>query len=252
MDPAAWLELNRRSMEATFSTFVRSNGGKLLRPEGVMALISPGAPERAIFNSVIYATAEAIAAAHGELAAAYAEHGCAWTVWVPEEDTATSRMLERAGHRLDAAPRAMGIELDGFPEPATGDVECSADGDHEAMCVLNDRAYGYPEGTWRRGIGKSPPPGLRIYVAYLDGEPVATVSSHDHGQDCSIWNVATDERGRGRGFATALMRRALWEGAQRDCKTSTLQATELGAPVYGRLGYADFGALGMWESRPQE
>jgi GNAT superfamily N-acetyltransferase len=249
MDRAAWLDLNRRSMEGTFSTFVRSNGGRLMQPDGVFGVLSPAVPKRSVFNSVIYSDGEALAAARQELAAAYAKHGCAWTVWVPEQDTATARMLEQAGHSLDAEPRAMGIELDGFPEPALDDIEWTADGDHETMCLLNDHAYGYPEGTWRGGMGPDRADGLRIYMAYLDGEPVATVSSRDHQGDCSIWNVATEEAARGRGLSTALMRRALWDAAHRGCPTSTLQATKLGAPIYQRVGYRDFGALGMWEYR---
>ena len=48
------------------------------------------------------------------------------------------------------------------------------------------------------------------------------------------------------------MRKTLFDAAERGCRTSTLQATKLGAPVYRRCGYQDFGALLMWESRPPE
>jgi ribosomal protein S18 acetylase RimI-like enzyme len=94
--------------------------------------------------------------------------------------------------------------------------------------------------------------GLRIYMAYLDGEPIASAAALDVDGDSSIWNVATAAAARGRGLCSALMRRAVWDGAQRGCATSTLQATKLGTPVYARVGHRDFGALQMWEYRPPE
>jgi GNAT superfamily N-acetyltransferase len=145
----------------------------------------------------------------------------------------------------------MGIELEEASEPDLTDLDWTEDGDPEEMAALNDSAYGYPPGTWIRGMGR-PGAELRIYLASLDGRPVATVSARDHGADCTIWNVATAESARGRGLSTALMRQALHDARQRGCETSTLQATKLGAPIYRRCGYEDFGALGMWELRPAE
>jgi hypothetical protein len=48
------------------------------------------------------------------------------------------------------------------------------------------------------------------------------------------------------------MRKAMADAAGRGRRTSTLQATKLGVPVYRRCGYADFGALQMWELRPPQ
>jgi GNAT superfamily N-acetyltransferase len=223
----------------------------VLERDGLIAIVSARVPERSIFNSVVYLDPAALAAAREEIAAAYAEAGNAWTVWVPEADSEAARLLEDAGHALDAQPRAMGIELDRIEQPELGDIDWTAEGDPDEMAALNDEAYGYPAGTWIRGMGR-PGPELRIYVASLDGSPAATVSARDSGDDCSIWNVATAEAARGRGLSTALMRQALYDAAQRGNRTSTLQATKLGAPIYRRCGYADFGYLGMWESRPPE
>ena len=61
--------------------------------------------------------------------------------------------------------------------------------------------------------------------------------------------VATLERARGRGLATALMRQALLEARERGMETTSLQATRMGAPIYARLGYRDLGAIQMWERR---
>jgi GNAT superfamily N-acetyltransferase len=251
MERGKWLELNLRGMQAAFASFARASGAQLLELDGVVASVNGAVPERSVFNSVVYTDLAALAASREDLAAAYAVAGCSWTVWVPEHDEATARMLEGAGHNLDAQPRAMGVELDGVSEPDLSQLDWTDEGDMEEMAALNDAAYGYPPGTWIRGIGREPE-GLHVYLARVDGKPAATVCSRDAHGDCTIWNVATAEWGRGRGLSTALMQKAIYDAAQRGSPTSTLQATALGAPVYRRCGYEDFGALGMWELRPAE
>ena len=244
----SWLELNLRGMQDAFRGFAKAAGARLIDRDGLIAAISATVPERSIFNSVVYLDPAAFATVREEIAAAYAEAGNAWTVWVPEEDVDTASLLDAAGHTLDAQPRAMGIALEDVSEPDLSELDWTADGDPDEMAALNDAAYGYPSGTWSRGMGR-PGAELRIYMATLDGEPVATVSARDAGSDCTIWNVATAEQARGRGLSTALMKQALHEARQRGRETSTLQATKLGAPIYRRCGYEDFGALGMWELR---
>ncbi len=62
------------------------------------------------------------------------------------------------------------------------------------------------------------------------------------------WSQRVPEA-RGRGLASRLMQRALWDARQNGCDISTLQATKLGEPVYARMGYQSHGALQMWEKR---
>lgn len=246
-----WLALNLRGMNAAFTGFARGSGAVLLEFDGLLATVNAVVAERSVFNSVIYTDPQALESRYEELAGAYADAGCAWTVWVPERDTGIAGMLERRGHSLDARPRAMGRRLDGVSAADLSGLDWTADGDPGEMAELNDAAYGYPPGTWVRGMGRNPP-GLRIYTARVDGRPAATVSTRDVDGDCTIWNVATAEWARGRGLATALMQQVLFDAAQRGCETSTLQATKLGAPVYLRCGYEDVGGLEMWELRPPE
>jgi predicted acetyltransferase len=61
--------------------------------------------------------------------------------------------------------------------------------------------------------------------------------------------VAVVPEARGHGIAGKLLAHALADAAERGLETSTLVATNLGRPVYERLGYRQFGALEMWERR---
>ncbi len=170
-----WLALGTRGMAATFGAFARSAGAEVIERDGVFAILNPAVAERSVFNSVVYSDPAGLAAARDELAAAYAERGCAWTVWVPEHDRGTAALLAAAGHRLDAEPRAMGAPLSAFAEPDLEGLEWTDAAEIEVAGALNDAAYGYPEGTWLRGIGPRTE-GLRTYLARVGGEPASTVA----------------------------------------------------------------------------
>jgi GNAT superfamily N-acetyltransferase len=257
MDDRDWIELNVIALRDWLRAVGGGSGSKrLIGRDGMVAVISPEVAARSVFNSVAYTDPAALSAHYEEIAAAYAEAGCAWTVWVRPDDEAIAAMLERAGHSLDAQPRAMGAELAGVGEPDLNELDWSGEGSPEEMLAINDRAYGYAEGTWRAGLRALPDPCF-IYVARIAGEPVSTVLATDHPGlggtlDCSVWCVGTLESARGMGLAGALMRRAMFDARNRGCATTTLQATKLGRPVYERAGYRDFGPLQMWELRPPE
>jgi len=246
-----WLARMLRSMESAWRALgAGSDGGWMLERDGVLAAVVPAVPDRSVFNSVLYERPQDLAAARDGLAAAYDEAGVnAWTVWVPESDRISAELLASAGHKLDATPRAMVLELADLPEPDPGDLAWSADGSLAEMKRINDVAYGDPPGTFERGIGTPPPDTWRIYEARLEGEPASVLATTEVEGDCAIWWVATVPEARGRGLAGRLLHVALADARKRGVETSTLQATKLGRPVYERLGYRDIGELQMWELR---
>ena len=224
---------------------------KLTLADGaVHALITPATPKRSVLNAVDYSDADAFADSLPELARAYADAGVeAWTVWVPEPDTGTAARLEREGHVLDAAPRAMGAVLQDcdLGEGAAG-IDYSTDHGARTVGELNERAYGYDEGSFATAFERFPD-SVHIYVASVGGEPAATVSTSYHDGDCGIWWVATVPEARGSGLSGALLRQALIDAREAGCDSTTLQATVAGYPTYERIGYRDLGGLQMWERR---
>lgn len=222
---------------------------KLLRRDGLIAAVAPASPQRSLFNSVFYDDPAAPAREYEALAEAYEEAGvAAWTVWVPDEDRDNARLLAERGHLLDAAPRAMAMDLAELPEepPAPAGVEPGSI-EPAAAALLNDLAYGYgPDGFRAALAGETD---LRWHGARIDGEPVCCVATVAVGDDCCVTGVATPAEHRGQGIASWLLLRALAEARREGLRSASLQATKAGAPIYERLGFADFGFIEMWELR---
>jgi GNAT superfamily N-acetyltransferase len=140
------------------------------------------------------------------------------------------------------------LDLDGVerpPEPAG----FTRDLDPVELARLNDHAYGLRDAFALALANFGTADGLHFY-GVEDGEGLASgLVAFDHGDDCSVWLVATRESVRGRGLAGSLMAHALADARDRGRTTSTLQATDLGRPVYERLGYRSLGEIQLWEKR---
>jgi GNAT superfamily N-acetyltransferase len=226
-----------------------SEDARAVELDGVTAAVVPAAPDRSVANSVMYDSPAALEAALAALTRTYDDAGVrAWTVWVPAGDGSGSAVLERAGHTLDGLPTAMAMTLDGFDRAPSPEVAIDDEPDLTDIGRLNDRAYGFEGDQFERALTRCPP-GMHAYVARLEGTPAACVAAADHGEDCGIYFVATAAEARGRGLATELLVRALADARRRGRRTTSLQSTAMGRPVYERLGYRDLGTLQMWERR---
>lgn len=246
-------ELRRRAIDGVRSE-VEAFGSaapdsRLIRRDGLLAAIVTACPQRSLFNSVFYDDPSAPARDYDELAKTYDAAGvCAWTVWVPDEDRDTARLLAARGPTMDAAPRAMSMDLadlriDPAPPPGVepGSIEPAL------AAELNDRAYGYGNDGFRAGLAGET--AIRWFGAYVGGEPACCVGTIEIGDDCCVTGVATPPEYRGRGIASWLMQRTLAGSREEGALTASLQATKAGAPIYERLGFADFGFIEMWELR---
>jgi GNAT superfamily N-acetyltransferase len=245
-------ELYRR-MLANLTRFYRRLGegsGGVLERDGVLACLCPPASTRSFFNGVVYTDGGALRDALDEIATAYDAAGvAAWTVWVPEEDRETAAALQAAGNVLDAEPRAMAAPLEEIDVgDGAGGIEWRHAERFEEIAPIAGPAFGVsPRVTLESGEGLRDE--VRFVVARAGPVDAACVGALDLDGDRGIYMVATLERARGRGLATALMRQALLEARERGMGTTSLQATRMGAPIYAGLGYRDLGAIQMWERR---
>jgi GNAT superfamily N-acetyltransferase len=251
MDDRELFEREQAGLAAFYRRLIApgSRSSRLIERGDVVAAVVPIAPERSFCNGVVPQSSQGLSNALEALASAYQDAGVrAWTVWVPASDTRSTLLLEQSGHRLDATPAAMALELTGF-EPTAKPVEFDAAPRFADIGAINDVAYDYGGDDFARSIADLPDDAAHLYVTRVDRTPVACAVALDHEGDCVIGMVATLPEARGRGLAAALMTQALLDARERGCETSTLQATKMGKPIYERMGYRDLGPLHMWERR---
>ena len=235
----------RRRQHRFITGFVRwlgsaSPGAQVFERPALVAAIVPAAAQRSIVNSVVAADAAALAGPYEELADAYRAAGVvAWTVWIDEEDTESRTVLEERGHAFDGAPVAMTLDLGNWDAGQTGELDWDAQASFDELGRLNDHAYGYERETGiARALG-APCEDLQIslYRARVDGEVASVLGILDIEDDAGVLFVATPPQHRGRGLASRLLTAALHDARARGMRSSSLQASALGSPIYERLGY---------------
>ncbi len=241
-----------------------SEGASTFERGGITAAIVPACPQRSICNSVTYGDAAELAAALDELAAVYEAAGvAAWTVWVPDHDADAAALLEAAGHRIDGTPKAMSAELAELELPEVGDLAWDTDVDPADLGRINDLAYGLPTESGVAPALTKVPPGVTLYQARIGGEPATVLGTIEHANqapqgprgsaappsDLGFYFVATDPAHQGLRLASRLIAAAIAAARERGLRTSSLQGSPAGQPVYLRLGYHDDFTLRMYERR---
>ena len=228
-----------------------SEGARALELDGVTAAIVPATPQRSIINSLVYDSAGQLAAAYDELVAAYADAGiAAWDVWTPDFDSEAIELLGAAGHTFDGEPAAMTLELAGFTAAAPDGLEWDHDFAIGDLGRLNEEAYGeHAEGLASAFAHAPDPDPARYWAARSDGELACVMATMEHDDDLGVYFVATPERHRGKGLAGGLMTVALLDARERGLRTSSLQASAMGMPIYERLGYRSRYRLSLYERR---
>jgi ribosomal protein S18 acetylase RimI-like enzyme len=235
--------------------FLRAVGGASDRARfvelrgSVWASLTPARPDRSVVNAVVYDDTDALLASLDELAALYQDGGiAAWTVWVPEGDERAVDALHAEGHVLDGEPRDMGGALDEMDLEPRFELDVDRAPSWTEVAEVNEAAYFASAGGAYFG-----PALARLdaqgYVARLDGRPASCLAIVDADDDAYVALVATRPEAQRRGLAGELLRLALRDARDRGLRTTTLEATKAGAPVYVRLGYRDLGVVEMWERR---
>ncbi len=75
------------------------------------------------------------------------------------------------------------------------------------------------------------------YIGYWNGEPVATSMLFLGAGVGGIYMIATLEHARGRGFGKAMTLLPLREARAAGCQYSVLFASEMGVPMYEKIGF---------------
>jgi len=92
---------------------------------------------------------------------------------------------------------------------------------------------------------------IKLYLALLDGKPVATSNYYLGEGVCGIYFVATIPEARNRGVGFAVTQRPLQEARKLGYRVGILQASKMGEPVYRRLGFKEVCKTGSYSWLPE-
>jgi ribosomal protein S18 acetylase RimI-like enzyme len=101
------------------------------------------------------------------------------------------------------------------------------------------------------GCGITPRIPRHRYLGFQSGVPVATSALVLHAGVAGIFAVATLPQARRQGLGTALTLAPLRDAREMGYRVGTLQASEMGFPVYRRLGFQEVCKIGnyLWEKQ---
>jgi GNAT superfamily N-acetyltransferase len=251
--PASLLEESHRLLQHTWTYFVRQMPvGVTTRMPGL--LIANGRSSLPFMNMAIPTSPIADAAdLHARIDAAgrhFRKDGVHWLM-VISDDVVPGALRERltsvcgeAGlqYALPMFGMATDVLLDPVRPLPTLDLRVVATAAlREAVGDINAAGYGMPGELFRPVTGL---PELWTdmigVVGFADGTPVATASVALIDAIAYVALVATAPEHQGKGYAEAVMRRALEESREAwGVARTVLHATAAGQPVYRRMGYAD-------------
>jgi GNAT superfamily N-acetyltransferase len=80
-------------------------------------------------------------------------------------------------------------------------------------------------------------PDCVIYVGYADGNPVVSGLGWRTGSTVGVYSIATIPSARRRGYGAAMTARVVADGELAGCDAAALQESEMGRPIYERLGF---------------
>lgn len=243
----AAIEANWRASVAAFGL----SPSVAIRDDRELFWFLTGLPD-ATFNSIMYANLrpERIDAAVAELQALRAAHGVPmnWLIGPASRPTDLAEQLLARGfeHYVDLTPMTRSL-LEPFPEldlvPGLT-IERVADTSALAEWIEAERRGFETEGAIgdglariRREMGLGPRLQIRYFLGRLHGAPVATASLLLAGGIAGVYDVSTEPDSRRRGIGTTMTVAMLHEARAHGYATAFLQPTELGEPMYHRLGF---------------
>jgi GNAT superfamily N-acetyltransferase len=246
VDPHALADLEHENMIATMTGGAAAAPGSLVRRSGGVALFATGLPIR-LFNQVV--VEDESASAHGIAAgvAVMRERTERFVVHLRRgSDDRFIPLMADLGLVLPGEDTAMpGMALHPLPSGGAAVVvghEIRRVDDAAGMedhIVTGAEGFGMPEDMLRAFVAVDlwQQPGRAVYVGYTDGKPVTTGLGVRTGRTIGVYNIATTESARKRGYGAAMTERVAADGAAAGCDVAILQASSMGLPIYERLGY---------------
>jgi len=155
-----------------------------------------------------------------------------------EESGAAAAACEAAGLISAGSSPLMFADIRGIAPPGDFDIRPVDAGNWPDHLATIADGFGMP---LELVAGIFPPSVLKEdYYAvnvYFEGQTASTAALIVTDDIAGVYNVATPEPFRRRGLGEAATRAVIAEGARRGCTSTTLQASDMGYPIYERIGY---------------
>ncbi len=183
-----------------------------------------------------------------------------WLVGPSTQPYDLGSRLERRGLRLDESLTGMALDLgqlDATGAPSAPGLTIEQVTDLAALdCWLDAYAAGFEAPACARAgfrcrfksMGFGPAHPLRLYLASMDGRPVATTSLFLGAGVAGIYDVSTVPEARGKGIAAAVVRAALRDARSEGYVLGALQSTEIGVGLYRKLGFEPVCPMALYVS----
>jgi ribosomal protein S18 acetylase RimI-like enzyme len=267
MDDGRLATLEHENLIAALSVVGRNIEGAVVRRDHGIALIATGLPVR-LFNQALVEADDPAPATVADAVAVLRDRGGPFVVnlRVGTDDGVIPVTAGLGLVPISAGPWMPGMALHPLPgaasrpsaasqpaaasKPSAGPPAEATEAGHDIRKVtdaagLEDHiragAAGFemPEALLRRTMSGSLAAGddVAIYVAYEDGRPVGSGLGFQTGRVIGVYNIATVPWARKRGFGVAMTMQIVTDGAARGCDVAVLQASEMGYPIYERLGF---------------
>ena len=139
----------------------------------------------------------------------------------------------------------------GAVSPAPDRYRVEPVGDPAALAEVNGLsvgAFGLPADVVARVMTPSVlgTPGLMVFLAREDGEPVSTVMTQRVGLTVGVWSMATRPDRQRRGAGRAVLLHALAHHRAQGAELFYLIATEAGRPLYEAVGFRTLAEPAVW------
>jgi ribosomal protein S18 acetylase RimI-like enzyme len=175
-----------------------------------------------------------------ELLRARGRTACTWEVGSSAAPAdLVDRLLAVGLVEDEPTPLAVGMVLTEPPAQGRVGVEvrrAESDEEHLASARIAAVAFGMPEPT---EVSPEHDPNNVVYLAYVDGTPVARASAAFGEHAVSLFGGSTLPEARGRGAYRALVA-ARWDDAvARGTPVLVTQASPMSRPILARLGFRE-------------
>lgn len=231
------------------------------RPGSLMCAITP--IQLALFNRVmgVRLTDDEVDEAIEGVRAAHAQAGVPGSWWLDPGFTPGSLpdALERHGYISQGVVPAMAMSLGSLPAivvPSGAELSWveSQDGMREAQRMVGI-GFGMPPALadglagHLAGIGDLVDGPARVVVVRVDGVPVASAMAATVNDVAGIYSVVALPEARGKGLGTTVTLAVLHDARERGAQMAVLEASEMGFPIYQRMGFRHVGDFRLFASR---